>query len=211
MSGQDRYIPGVPCWIDTTQPDPAAAAEFYGDLFGWELEDVMPADSPVRYYIGRRDGGDVAAVGSRPEGAPEGAVWNTYVWVDDADATAAKVREAGGTVVSEPFDVGRLGPDGRLRGPGGGCLRVWQAKEHRGATVVNEHGSLNFNDLSTRTSTRAAAFYGAVFGWEVIDVGGAPMWALPGYGDFLESAPRGCARTWPRWALRSASRTWSRA
>ncbi|MDX6584889.1 MAG: uncharacterized protein QOI10_4073, partial [Solirubrobacterales bacterium] len=46
MSGQDRYIPGVPCWVDTTQPDPAAAAAFYGDLFGWETEDVMPPESP---------------------------------------------------------------------------------------------------------------------------------------------------------------------
>ena len=23
---QDRYIPGVPCWVDTNQPDPQAAA-----------------------------------------------------------------------------------------------------------------------------------------------------------------------------------------
>ncbi len=191
MSGQDRYIPGVPCWIDTTQPDPAAAAEFYGDLFGWELEDVMPADSPVKYYIGRRDGGDVAAVSSRPEGAPEGAVWNTYVWVDDADATSAKVREAGGTVVSEPFDVFDSGRMAVFADPAGAVFAVWQAKEHRGAKVVNEHGSLNFNVLSTTDLDAAAAFYGAVFGWEVIDAGGAPMWALPGYGDFLESRTPG--------------------
>jgi hypothetical protein len=44
-------------------------------------------------------------VSSPPEGAPAQAVWNTYIWVDDADATAAKAREAGGAVLSEPFDV----------------------------------------------------------------------------------------------------------
>jgi uncharacterized protein len=34
MSHADRYIPGVPCWVDTTQPDPGAAAAFYAALFG---------------------------------------------------------------------------------------------------------------------------------------------------------------------------------
>ena len=70
MSEQDRYIPGVPCWIDTTQPDPENAVRFYGDLFGWEFENVMPDDSPGEYYVARIRGGDVAAVGSPMEGAP---------------------------------------------------------------------------------------------------------------------------------------------
>ena len=68
MAERDGYIPGVPCWVDTSQPDPEAAADFYGGLFGWEFEDVMPPDSPGKYFIGRIRGGDVAAVGSQPEG-----------------------------------------------------------------------------------------------------------------------------------------------
>jgi uncharacterized protein len=63
---------------------------------------------------------------------------------------------------------------------------LWQAREHRGAAIVNEPGSLNFNDLNTRDLDRAGRFYGAVFGWEVLDLGGGYAWALPGYGDFLE-------------------------
>ena len=46
MPERDGYIPGVPCWIDTSQPDPKAALPFYGGLFGWEFEDVMPEGSP---------------------------------------------------------------------------------------------------------------------------------------------------------------------
>ena len=37
---RDGYPAGVPCWIDTSQPDPEAAARFYGELFGWELDDA---------------------------------------------------------------------------------------------------------------------------------------------------------------------------
>jgi uncharacterized protein len=183
MSEQDRYIPGVPCWIDTTQPDPEAAAAFYRDLFGWELEDVMPADAPGRYYMARLRGGDVGAVASQPEGQSGPAAWNTYVWVEDADETAGKVRAAGGTVLMEPADVGDSGRMAVCADPSGATFSVWQPNEHRGATVVNEPGSLNFNDLHTRDLEGAAAFYGAVFGWEIIH---GSMWALPAYGDFLE-------------------------
>jgi len=56
MSDPDRYISGVPCWVDTTQPDPEAAAEFYGALFGWRLEDMMPPDAPGRYFAARLGG-----------------------------------------------------------------------------------------------------------------------------------------------------------
>src|SRR3712207_3818403 len=133
MSEEDRYIPGVPCWIDTTQPDPEAAVAFYSGLFGWEFENVMPAESPVKYYVGRIRGGDVAAVGSQPQGAPPTAMWNTYVWVTDADETAAKVRAAGGSVLMEPFDVGDAGRMAVCADPSGAVFCVWQAREHRGA------------------------------------------------------------------------------
>src|SRR6476661_4927920 len=90
MLERDGYIPGVPCWVETSQPDPDAAAAFYSGLFGWECEDVMPPDAPGKYIVGRIRGGDVAAVASPPESAPPGAVWNTYIWVASADEAAAK-------------------------------------------------------------------------------------------------------------------------
>ena len=186
MSDPDRYIPGVPCWVDTTQPDPDAAVAFYSGLFGWAVEDVMPPGSPRPYHVGRIRGGDVAAIGAPAEGAPAVAAWNTYVWVDDADETAAKVRSAGGTVLVEPLDLPGFGRMAVFADPAGAAFRVWQPGEHRGATVVNEPGSVNFNDLHTRDLSRAQAFYGAVFGWELLDIAGGAMWALAAYGDFLE-------------------------
>jgi uncharacterized protein len=77
MPERDGYIPGVPCWVDTSQPDPESAVAFYRDLFGWEFENVMPPGPEGKYFIARIRGGDVAAVGSVPEGAPPAATWNT--------------------------------------------------------------------------------------------------------------------------------------
>jgi uncharacterized protein len=185
MPERDGYIPGVPCWVDTSQPDPQAAVDFYGNLFGWEFENVMPPGSDGMYFVGRIRGLDAAAVGSIPEGAPAMAMWNTYVWVDSADATANKVRGAGGSVLMEPFDVMDAGRMGVFADPEGAVFCAWQPRQHKGARIVNEHGTLNFNTLNTRDPERAKAFYGAVFGWGVLDLGGGSAWTLPGYGDHL--------------------------
>jgi uncharacterized protein len=192
MLERDGYLPGVPCWVDTSQPDPEAAVAFYGGLFGWDFEDMMPPDSEGRYFVARLHGGDVAAGGSQPEEAPPAALWNTYVWVESADDAAAKVRDAGGNVVMEPFDVLVAGRMAMFTDPEGAAFCVWQAREHKGARIVNEPGSLIFNGLNTRDVDGARSFYGSVFGWDTLDLGGgAAMWTLPGYGDFLEQADPG--------------------
>ncbi len=191
MPERDGYIPGVPCWVDCTLPDPQAVLPFYGGLFGWEFEDAMPEGAEASYVMCRLKGGDAAAISSLPEGAPPMATWNTYIWVASADETAAKVREAGGTVVSEPLDVFDAGRMAVLTDPEGAAFCVWQAKDHKGATIVNEHGSLNFNGLATRDPEGAKAFYGAVFGWTTLDLPAGQMWTLPGYGDHLEERTPG--------------------
>lgn len=191
MRERDGYIPGVPCWADTSQPDPEAAVAFYGALFGWELVDAMPPEAPGSYFIATLGGGDVAAVAPQPQDAPPGARWNTYIWVQSADETAAKVVEAGGRVVTAPFDVAEAGRMAVCTDPEGAAFCLWQAGQHRGSQIVNEPGSVNFNSLNTRDVARAKSFYGSVFGWETLDLGGAGMWRLPGYGDFLERSEPG--------------------
>jgi uncharacterized protein len=191
MAERDGYIPGVPCWVDTNQPEPEAALPFYSGLFGWEFEDAMPPGSGSSYFIGRIRGGDVAAVGPVPDGAPSVAIWNSYVCVANVDETAAKVREAGGAVASGPLDVADAGRMAVVTDPEGAVLSLWQPKARKGAQVVNEHGALNFNGLATRDIDGAKAFYGAVFGWQVLELPSGWMWTLPGYGDHLEQATPG--------------------
>ena len=189
MPERNGYIPGVPCWIDISAPNAQAEAQFYSDLFGWQIENAMPEGSDGEYFIGRIRGGDVAGIGSAADGG-SGAMWNSYVWVDNADDAAAKARAAGGSA-TDSFDVMDAGRMAVLTDPEGAAISVWQPKEHRGSKVVNEHGSLNFNGLVTRDLERAKAFYGAVFGWQTLALPSGVMWTLPGYGDHLEEASPG--------------------
>jgi uncharacterized protein len=195
MLERDGYPAGVPCWVDTGQPDPEAAVTFYAGLFGWEFEDRMPADAPQRYYVARLRGCDVAAVGSQSDQPPPTPVWKSYVWVDSAEETVAKAKDAGGHALAEPFDVGDAGRMAVIADPDGAVLCVWQAKQHRGAQLVNEPGTWNFSWLNTDDVAGARDFYGAVFGWQAdpIDLGQGEsnMWRLPGYGDYLEKRDPG--------------------
>jgi predicted enzyme related to lactoylglutathione lyase len=189
MPERDGYIPGVPCWVDTTGPDPRTVLPFYSGLFGWEWKDMMPEGSERPYFIGYIRGGDVAAAGLGAEGAPP--AWNTYIWVDSADEVVKRAADAGGRVVVPPFDVAEAGRLAVLADPEGAVFSVWEAKAHKGAKIVNEHGSLVFNGLAARDPEGARAFYGAVFGWQTLDLPSGTLWALPGYGDHLEERTPG--------------------
>lgn len=182
MTGQRRYPAGVPCWVDTDQPDVEAARRFYEGLFGWTFTDAVPPDAPGTYLIASLDGADVAAIGPA-----EHAEWNTYIAVDDADAVAEKVREGGGTITVEPVDAG---PGGRLAGcadPRGARFRLWQPRRRLGAQHVNAPGGWNFSDLHTGDAAAAQNFYTRLFDWQFDDVGFATMIRRPGYGDHLEA------------------------
>jgi hypothetical protein len=192
MPERDGYPHGVPCWVDVHQSDPAAVAPFYSGLFGWDIEETMPAEAPGSYLMARIRGGDVAAISSPPPGAPPRPVWNTYINVDSVDETVAKVEAAGGKVMAPPMDVMDAGRMAVFFDPEGAVLAVWQPKNHIGAQVVNEHGALNFNTLNTRNIEQAKAFYKAVFGWDTLDLGGGDdMWTLSTYGDHLEEKSPG--------------------
>src|SRR6266508_1043869 len=105
MSERDGFQPGVPCWVAAVEPDPAAAAAFYTQLFGWDATNLMPPEAAGDYYVCRLRGRDVAAVVSQ-HGAPPPPqpAWATHVQVDSADATVAAATAAGGTLIGAPFD-----------------------------------------------------------------------------------------------------------
>jgi uncharacterized protein len=188
MSQRDGYEEGVPCWIDTLQPDPEAARNFYGAVFGWEFAGPgpMPGDPPGRYYVARLRGRDTAGIGSHvAKNAPPMRTWYTYVSVESADAAAERVRRAGGVVVAGPYDAPPAGRLALMTDPTGALFCVWEPRERQGAQLVNEPGAWSMSMLRTPDPERAAEFYSAVFGWTTETFGAGEneftMFRLPGY------------------------------
>ncbi len=189
MVDRERYPAGVPCWVDTAQPDPDAAMAFYGGVFGWEFADLLPPEAPGRYIAARLGGLDVAAIGWDSEGDGRSAQWSTYVAVDRLATTAVRVLEAGGDVVVPATEVGPAGRMAVFADASAAVFIGWEAGTRIGADVVNAPGTWNWSGLETRDPVGAVAFYRTVFGWEPLgglDAAGGALWVLPGYSDTLE-------------------------
>jgi predicted enzyme related to lactoylglutathione lyase len=177
----DEYDPGTPSWVDLASPDLPASVSFYGDLFGWDADDQGP--DAGGYTIFRMGGEPISGAGPvMMEGQP--TAWTTYVSVADADAAVAKAKDAGAMVFVEPMDVMDVGRMAVFADPTGAAIAVWQPKAHKGAGIVSEPGALCWNELASRDTTAAQAFYRSVFGWEAAssDVGGMTYfeWKLGG-------------------------------
>jgi len=168
MSERTSYEPGTPNWVDLGSPDLDASIEFYRGLFGWDVPESANSEATGGYRQAMKGGKPVG--GMMPlmqEGQPP--AWTSYVSVADADATAAAVKAAGGSVIAEPMDVMELGRMAVFTDPGGAFFGIWQPGTFIGAEVVNEPGALSWNELNTRDLAAAKAFYGAVFGWSFED------------------------------------------
>lgn len=180
-----RYLDGVPCFIDTSQPDVEAAQRFYGGLFGWRFEQRMPD-----YWMATLDGLDVAGMAQQAD-----ASWNTYIQVASADQITADAMQLGAQVLVPPFDVAGAGRMSVIADPTGAAFCTWEPREHHGAQLVNAPGSWNWSDLQTPDPSLAEPFYRALFGWEETAVSfgdvSATMWRQPGYGDLLEARTPG--------------------
>jgi hypothetical protein len=178
MPKRTSYAQGTPSWVDLQSHDQEGAKAFYGGLFGWQFDDQPMAQGPP-YSMALKQGEPVAAIALMPsnmisQGIPP--FWNSYISVDDVDATTEAAKAAGGHVVMEPFDVMSAGRMSVVTDPTGAVINFWQAGQHIGATLVNEPGTLIWNELLTDNGEVAYAFYDKVLGLkaEQSDMGGNP-------------------------------------
>jgi uncharacterized protein len=188
---RETYPAGVPCWIETLQPDVDAALDFYGSLFGWEFEG--PGPDHVALVDGREVAGIGPLVGDDRSANP---AWITYVRVASADETAQSAEEAGGTVVDGPLDALPAGRLAVLADPAGARFCVSEADAREGARLVNEPRAWDMSSLRTNDLDGSNAFYGALFGWQPEAFPGSggrvTLWRLAGYvgGQPQQTAPR---------------------
>jgi len=182
MSERSSYAPGTPCWVELSSPDVDASVAFYGALFGWDVPVPENPEQTGGYRIALKDG--KPAAGMMPqmqEGQPP--VWTTYVSAADADAIASAVKAAGGNAIAEPMDVMDLGRMAVFADPTGAVFGTWQPGSFTGAGLVNEPGTIAWNELGTRDTAAAKEFYAAVFGWGAADadmgeIGTYTQWKL---------------------------------
>jgi predicted enzyme related to lactoylglutathione lyase len=98
-------------WNELNTRDVAATREFYGQVFGWTVEEQDLGEMGT-YYVWKDGeasrGGMFDMSANVPAEVP--AHWLVYFTVSDADAAAETTKAAGGQVMNGPVDI----PVGRL-------------------------------------------------------------------------------------------------
>ena len=111
-------------WNELMTRDVEGTMAFYTNALGWAWESMPMPDG--MYHCALVDGvmvGGLFDITGRPEFENVPASWMAYIAVDDVDARVAKAKEAGATIMGEPFDVPGVGriamvmqPDGAMIG-----------------------------------------------------------------------------------------------
>jgi uncharacterized protein len=185
MPTTTQHAPGTFSWPELATSDQAAAKTFYAALFGWTMNDTPMGEGETYTMIHLGDRGVGALYTKRKEEANLPPHWNSYVTVEKADAAAAKAKQLGGTLLMEPFDVMDVGRMAVIQDPTGAVFCVWEAKNHVGAGVLGETGSLVWTELMTPDTNQAGAFYSGLFGWrpQSMDMGGGMTYTVFNRGD----------------------------
>lgn len=168
MATVTQHAPGTFSWPELASKNPDEAKKFYSTLFGWTYDDQDMGDNGV-YSMILMKGAPVGAMYQQQKEELANGVpprWNSYVTVEDVDASAAKAKQLGGQLMMEPFDVFDLGRMVAVRDPQGAAFCLWQAKKHIGAHLLGEPGALVWTELLTTDSHAAVSFYTKLFAWQ---------------------------------------------
>ena len=169
---EESFEPGTPCWADVMVDDLDRARAFYGSLFGWTFQDLPPEAGG--YVMARKDGHAVAgAMAKNPDDPSQANAWTVYLATDDVDETAERARAAGGVFFLEPMDVLEVGRIAVGADPAGAAYGLWQAREHTGADLVDEPGTLVWAESMSRDYAASKAFYSGVLGYRLQEIGDA--------------------------------------
>ncbi|WP_181767879.1 VOC family protein [Streptomyces albidus (ex Kaewkla and Franco 2022)] len=168
----ETFAEGVPCWADAMLSDVEAGKRFYGELFGWTFGEGETERNG--YVTAVLDGRSAAGLFAKSDGRLP-TVWNLHLATGDAFAAVARIREAGGNVLTEPSDAGRPGHKlvaAVAADPSGAVFGLLQTGGPGGFGVRGEHGAYVWSEVHTRDKDAVDAFYTDVFGYGMRDLTG---------------------------------------
>ena len=112
--------PGQFSWNELITSDVESAKSFYSKLLGWE---PVPMPGGMPYTLFKKNGSEVGGMMAMPGVPPH---WLSYVTVENADATAARAAELGGTICKAPFDIPEVGRIAIVVDPQGAAIGLFQ-------------------------------------------------------------------------------------
>ncbi|MEZ5738282.1 MAG: VOC family protein [Burkholderiaceae bacterium] len=163
-------------WYELMTGDADAAQQFYGKILGWKFQDSGQAGMEYRMFSAGDEGvggfmvltDEMTRNGARP-------CWLGYIAVDDVDASAKSISDAGGAVHMKPWDIPNVGRIAFVADAQGAMFYIMRpippagnpdATSQAFAATEPKVGHCAWNELATSDPDAAAGFYSKQFGWE---------------------------------------------
>jgi hypothetical protein len=166
-----QYTPGRWVWGDLVTSDVAAAADFYGKVFGWTFETYGGEDDRDTYTLALADGlpiGGLVFDRRASKGEDPSARWIGLISVTDVRAAADAVARAGGKAVVQPTMLGERGETAVFEDPEGTLFGVVRSKSGDPADFRGDLNEWVWIDLWTADVDQATRFYSGVAGYQVV-------------------------------------------
>ena len=161
----NAWLPGKFVWADLVTDDVATARKFYGPLFGWTFRDYG------KYVIAANDERPLAGLLQRPRPKDREAKprWIGYISVPDVERAEGTVTNAGGRILVPLQNVPGRGRQAVLADPEGAVFGVIKSSSGDPEDFLADPGDWIWIQLLSRDARRAADFYQAVGGYEVVE------------------------------------------
>ena len=112
---------GTFCHVEIPAADTEASKKFYGDVFGWQFQDIPEMDYTV--YT-TRDGAIGGGMMKKCDEYPQQMV--NYIACEDIPGTLDKIKAGGGAVIHEEMPVGEMGWMAWASDPDGNVFALWK-------------------------------------------------------------------------------------
>ena len=176
-------MPNAFVWYELMTTDLDAADAFYRAVVGWSARDASPPG--MRYLV--MSAGDTMVAGlmvlpeeARAMGGRPG--WVGYIGVDDTDAAAASLKQAGGNVLKPPADIPNIGRFAVVADPQGAMFMLFTPNAgDPPPRPPGAAGHIGWRELYATDWKSAFAFYSGQFGWtkgDSVDMGAMGIYQL---------------------------------
>jgi predicted enzyme related to lactoylglutathione lyase len=164
-----EHHPGKIVWTDLVTPDVVAAKKFYGALFGWTFRDISTGERD--YAIAYSAGEPIAGIIERPirPGEQRQPYWLIFISVKDVGRAQQAVLAHGGKVLAPARMYRERGPQAVFADPQGAVFAVLQSKSGDPRDELADPGEWIWSSLLSHDANAEAAFYQALFGYQVFD------------------------------------------
>jgi predicted enzyme related to lactoylglutathione lyase len=169
-SATQEHHPGKVIWTDLVTPDLAAAERFYGGLFGWAFQDMHVGHS--QYAVATLVGHPIAGIFEKPipSGEHRQPAWLTFIAVRDLEEARREALSHGAKELAPPKTYAGRGAQAVFTDPQGAVFAEIASSSGDGSDYLAGPGEFIWSSLLTDDPGQSAAFYKAVFGYEIFEL-----------------------------------------